>query len=89
MFLCTPYNMIAGNTKRSGIMQEDYRAELMDLAKEHQLNPEELATLTEYSRSSVDAWLMPDRTSDRARPVPGRAVSLLKAKIEAAKANLN
>ena len=70
-------------------MQDDYRAELMDLAKEHQLNPEELATLTEYSRLSVDAWLMPDRTSDRARPVPGRAVSLLKAKIEAAKANLN
>lgn len=70
-------------------MQDPHRAELMELAQEHQLKPEDLSILTEYSRSTVDAWLMPDRQSVRARPVPGRAVSLLKAKIEAALANLN
>lgn len=70
-------------------MQDPYRADLMAIAEEHQLKPEEIASLTEYSRSTVDAWLMPDRESVRARPVPSRAISLMKAKIEAAKANLN
>lgn len=69
-------------------MTDSLRAELLQIAQEHDLKPEELAALTEYSCSTVQAWLMPDRSSERARPVPGRAVSLLKAKIEAAKANL-
>lgn len=69
-------------------MATNPRDELLELAKEHRLSPEDLAEYTEYSISSVEAWLMPDRTSARARPVPSRALSLLKAKLEAAKANL-
>lgn len=69
--------------------EEPLRDELLALTAEHRLSPEQLALLTEYSKSTVEAWLMPDRTSARARPVPQRALSLLKAKIEAAKANLN
>lgn len=65
------------------------RDELLQLMQEYGLKTEDLPDLTEYSRSTVDAWLMPDRASTRARPVPGRALSLLKAKIEAAKAKLN
>lgn len=69
-------------------MNTDPRDELLGLMKEYSLSPDDVARYTEYSRSTVDAWLMPARESARARPVPRRAVSLLKAKIEAAKANL-
>lgn len=68
---------------------EPLRDELIELMREHDLSPEEVASLTEYSKSTVEAWLMPDRESKRARPVRKSGLSLLKAKIEAAKANLN
>lgn len=69
-------------------MATDPRDELLELMTEYSLSPTDVSELTEYSPHSVAAWLMPDRTSARARPVPPRALSLLKAKIEAAKANL-
>ena len=69
-------------------MDAEPRDELLELMATYDLSPDEVAQYTEYSLSTVQAWLMPDRTSARARPVPPRAISLLKAKIEAAKANL-
>lgn len=91
MFLCTEYNKLpAKKPKRNANMsQECYRNELLELMAQHGLKAEDLPDLCEYSRSTVDAWLMPDRTSERARPCPKRAISLMKAKIEAALAKLN
>lgn len=65
------------------------RDELLEYAQLYQLSPTDVAELTEYSLSSVEAWLMPDRTSVRAREVPQRALSLLKAKIAKAEKSLS
>lgn len=69
--------------------QECHRDELISLMSTYGLKADDLPDLCEYSRSTTDAWLMPDRTSARARPCPKRAISLMKAKIEAAQAKLN
>lgn len=64
------------------------RDELLSLMEENGLKAEDLPDLTGYSASMVSAWMMADRTSTRARPVAARALTLLKLKLEAAKANL-
>lgn len=66
------------------MLPQEFRDELMSLIQLHGLSPSEVSTLTEYSMSSVEAWLMQDRESARARPVPERAISLMKLKLEKA-----
>lgn len=67
---------------------DQFREELLEIAKTNSFSPKDIAMLTEYSISSVEAWLMQDRTSPRARPVPERALSLIKLKIEKALSGL-
>ena len=64
------------------------RDELLALAKANNFSAPDIAELTEYSISSVEAWLMPDRDSPRSRPVPERALSLMKLKIDKTLAEL-
>ena len=71
------------------ITDDSNRTELLELMRQNGIKPESLPELTEYSASSVEAWMMKDRASARARPVPDRALSLFKVKLEAAKAKLN
>lgn len=68
---------------------EKNRDELLSLMKENGLKAEDLPALTDYSASTVAAWMMSDRTSARARQVPDRALNMFKLKLEAAKAELN
>lgn len=68
---------------------EKNREELLQIMADNGLKAEDLPALTGYSKSMVDAWMMGDRESARARPVSERALSLLTLNIKAAKANLN
>lgn len=61
--------------------QPDNLGILKHLAEEHSLDYEEIAAFTEYSLDSVRSWYCkPD--SDRYRPVPDRALSLLRANLK-------
>lgn len=71
------------------MLNDKNRDELIQIMAENGLTPAVLPDLLGYSKSTVDAWMMPDRNSPRARPVTDRALDTLKLKIEAAKANLN
>lgn len=53
----------------------------MNLVKEQDLCIRDLITNTGYSRSSVLSWTMTNRESARARPVPDRAVEILKLRL--------
>lgn len=56
-------------------------AKLRTIADAHSLDQEEIAALTEYSIDSVRGWFC--RTgSERYRPVPDRAMSLLRANLK-------
>ena len=53
-------------------------AKLRTIADAHSLDQEEIAALTEYSIDSVRGWF----GSERYRPVPDRAMSLLRANLK-------
>lgn len=53
---------------------------LKRLSEEHTLSHEELVSFTEYSSDSVRAWFCKPGT-ERHRPVPDRALSLLRANL--------
>lgn len=69
-------------------MSGDNREKLLELMEENGIRVEDLPSLTSYSASMVKAWMMPERTSKRARAVPDRALELLQLKLQAAKTNL-
>ena len=69
-------------------MSGDNREKLLELMEENGIRVEDLPSLTSYSESMVKAWMMPERTSKRARAVPDRALELLQLKLQAAKTNL-
>lgn len=70
-------------------IHEPNRERLLEMMAANGIKPEDLPALTSYSSSMVKAWLMPDRSSKRARGVPQRAVDLLQLRIEATKKKLS
>ncbi len=64
------------------IEDDNNRDKLLELMALSGVKAEDLPELTSYSESMVKAWLMPDRTSKRARAVPGRAIEMLRLKLE-------
>lgn len=68
--------------------EDSRRAQLLQIMQENGIKPEDLPQLTGYSQDAIKAWLMPDRSSSRARGVPQRALALLISNLEAAKARL-
>jgi hypothetical protein len=55
---------------------------LLNQKNKHELTPQKISELTEYGADSVSGWFAIPGTG-RHRDVPDRAISLLKAKLEA------